>query len=391
MDPPPTGLAATPPLGWNSWNAFSCEVTESDIRAAADALVETGLRDAGYEYVVVDDCWMAGELDGDGRLQPSADFPNGMAALADYVHDRELRFGLYSSAGTETCQGYPASLGRERRHAEQFAEWGVDYLKYDNCGDHRGRDAIDRYAAMGEALAGVDRDIVYSICEWGKNQPWEWGRNVGGHLWRATDDLVAKWRADPDEFGLGIADVLDRMADIDAAAAHGPGGWNDPDMLQIGNGPQSGQSEHEPVDVQRPLTEAEQRTHFAFWCLLAAPLMIGADLTSLSDFDRELLTNERLLAIDQDPLGIQGTPDRRGADEEIWSKRLQDGGAAVAFHNRGASEREISTHVSAVDVRNSADRYRVCDCWTGNEWETSGPLAMTVKPRDTAIVRVTPQ
>ncbi|RJX49232.1 glycoside hydrolase family 27 protein [Halonotius pteroides] len=382
------GLATTPPLGWNSWNPVSCAVTESDIRDAADALIDTGLREAGYEYVVVDDCWMADELDNEGRLLPSADFPNGMAALADYVHDRGLKFGLYSSAGSHTCQDYPASLGHERLHAEQFAEWGVDYLKYDNCGDHRGRDAIDRYAAMGDALASVDRDIVYSICEWGQNRPWEWGRNVGGHLWRATDDLVAKWRADRDEFGLGIADILDRMAAIDAAAAHGPGGWNDPDMLQIGNGPQSGQSEHEAVDVQRPLTEAERRTHFAFWCLLAAPLMVGADLMSLSDFDRELLTNERLLAIDQDPLGIQGTPDRRD-DDEVWSKRLYDGGA-VAFHNRGDAEREISTHVSAVDVLGGADRYRVCDCWTGNEWETGGSLAMTVKPRDTAIVRVTP-
>ena len=384
------GLAATPPLGWNSWNPVSCEVTENDIRDAADALIDTGLREAGYEYIVVDDCWMARDLDSDGRLQPSADFPNGMAALADYVHDRDLKFGLYSSAGSHTCQGYPASLGRERLHAEQFTEWGVDYLKYDNCGDHAGRDAIDRYAAMGEALAAVDREIVYSICEWGENRPWEWGRNVGGHLWRATDDLVAKWRADPGEFGLGIADVLDRMAAHAPAASHGPGGWNDPDMLQIGNGPQSGQSEHEAVDVQRPLTEAERRTHFAFWCLLAAPLMVGADLTSLSDFDRELLTNGRLLAIDQDPLGIQGTPDRRNGDAEVWSKRLADGGAAVAFHNRGDAEREISTHVSAVDVPAGADRYRVCDCWTGNEWETDRSLAMTVEPRDTAIVRVTP-
>ena len=332
---------------------------------------------------------MASDLGDDSRLQPSADFPDGMATLADYVHDRGLKFGLYSSAGSHTCQGYPASLGREQLHAEQFAEWGVDYLKYDNCGDHGGRDAIDRYTAMGDALDSVGREIVYSICEWGKHEPWRWGRNVGGHLWRATDDLVAKWRADSDEFGLGIADVLDRMADIDAATAHGPGGWNDPDMLQLGNGPNSGQSEHEAVDVQRPLTEAERRSHFAFWCLLAAPLMIGTDLTSLSDFDRELLTNERLIAIDQDPLGIQGTPDRRG-DAEVWSKRLADGGA-VAFHNRGEGTREISTHVTGVDVPTGADRYRVQDCWTGNEWETGGSLAMTAEPRDTAIVRVRPK
>ena len=390
MDSTQTGLAATPPMGWNSWNAFSCEVTEDDIRDAADALVDTGLREAGYEYVVVDDCWMAGETDSKGRLQPSAEFPNGMAALADYVHDRGLKFGLYSSAGSYTCQGYPASLDREELHAKQFADWGVDYLKYDNCGDHRGRDAVDRYAAMGDALAGIDREIVYSICEWGENRPWEWGRNVGGHCWRATDDLVAKWRADPDEFGLGIADILDRMADIDAEATHGPGGWNDPDMLQIGNGPASGQSEHEPVHVQRPLTKAERRSHFAFWCLLAAPLMIGADLTSLSAFDRDLLTNERLLAIDQDPLGMQGTPDRRDDDEEVWSKRLQEG-AAVLFHNRSDDAREISTHAADTDVPAGSDRYRVQDCWTGNEWETDGSVAMTVEPRDSAVIRVTPR
>lgn len=384
-------LAATPPMGWNSWNAFSCGVTGDDIRAAADALVDTGLREAGYEYVVVDDCWMADETTGEGRLLPSADFPNGMAALAEYVHDRGLKFGLYSAAGTETCQGFPASLGREQLHAEQFADWGVDYVKYDNCGDHHGRDAIDRYAAMGAALAGVDRRIVYSICEWGQHEPWRWGRNVGGHLWRATDDLVAKWRADPGEFRLGIADVLDRIADINAAGVHGPGGWNDPDMLQIGNGPKSGQSQHEAVSVERSLTPAERRSHFAFWCLLAAPLMIGTDLTALSTFDRELLTNERLLAIDQDPLGIHGTPDRRGDNAEVWSKRLADDGAAVIFHNRGDNTREITTHVSETDVVDGRNRYHVCDCWTGSGWKTTGSLAMTVEPRDTAIVRVTPQ
>ena len=236
MEPSDTPLASTPPMGWNSWNAYSCAVTEADVRAAADALVETGLLAAGYEYVIVDDCWMAANTDAEGRLQPSAEFPNGMAELADYVHNKGLKFGLYSSAGTETCQGYPASLGRERLHAEQFADWGVDYLKYDNCGDHRGRDAIDRYRAMGEALAAVDREIVYSICEWGRNEPWAWGRNVGGHCWRTTDDLVAKWQADPAEFGLGILDVIDRMANLDIAAVHGPGGWNDPDMLQVATG-----------------------------------------------------------------------------------------------------------------------------------------------------------
>lgn len=380
-------LAETPPMGWNSWNAYSCTVTEDDVREAADAIVETGLREAGYEYVVVDDCWMAEETDEDGSLcAHPTDFPSGMGALADYVHDRGLQFGLYSSAGSHTCQGYPATLGRERRHAEQFAGWGVDYLKYDNCGDHRGRDAVDRYAAMGEALAAVDRDIVYSVCEWGENRPWEWARNVGAHLWRTTDDIVAKWRTEPDEFGLGIADIIERVGRLDIAGAHGPGGWNDPDMLQIGNGPDSGQSQHEPATVHRSLSAAESRTHFGFWCLLAAPLLVGTDLASLSERDRELLTNERLLAINQDPLGIQGTPD----SESVWSKRLHDGGAAVALWNRGDEWREVHAHVDAVDVPATADSYRVRDCWTGEAWTTSGALTTHVEPRDTAMYRVTP-
>ena len=385
-----TSPARTPPLGWNSWNAYSCAVTEDDICDAADALVESGLRDVGYEYLVVDDCWMAEETDAGALQADPADFPSGMEALADYVHDRGLKFGLYSAAGSHTCQGYPASLGREKRHAEQFAAWGVDYLKYDNCGDHHGRDAIDRYAAMGRALERVDRDIVYSICEWGINEPWRWGRNVGGDLWRVTDDSIAKWQADDDEFGLGILDIIDRIADLDIAGFHGPHGWNDPDMLQVGNGPQSGQSQHEPTSIERPLTDAESRSHFALWCLFGAPLMIGTDLRSLGDFERELLTNEQLLAIDQDPLGLQGTPDRRAESEEVWSKRLANGGAAVALLNRGPERTDIHTHVSNTAVPVDADSYRLRDCWSGSEFETDGEIWAGVEPHDTALFRVVP-
>jgi len=385
-------LADTPPMGWNSWNVYSCAVTAADVREAADALVDCGFRAAGYEYVVVDDCWMAPETDDEGRLRANpATFPDGIGPLADYVHDRGLKFGLYSSAGTRTCQGYPASLGRERCHAEQFAEWGVDFLKYDNCGDHRGRDALDRYGEMGTALRELDRDIAYSICEWGHNEPWRWARNVGAQLWRTTDDIVAKWRTDPDEFGLGIGDIIDRVAAIDAAPAQATGGWNDPDMLQVGNGPESGQSRHEPTRVERPLTDAETRTHFGFWCLFGAPLFLGTDLTALADRYRELVTDERLVAINQDPLGLQGTPDRRGAGEEVWSKRLADGGAAVALCNRGEATTDIHTHVSEVSVPTTADRYEVVDCWTGESWTRTGDIDMTVDPRDTAMVRVTPR
>jgi alpha-galactosidase len=379
-------------MGWNSWNAYACTVTEADIRGAADAMVETGLCDAGYEYLVVDDCWMADETDDAGRLRADpAAFSSGMAALADYVHNRGLKFGLYSSAGSHTCQGYPASLGREELHAQQFADWGVDFLKYDNCGDHRGHDAVDRYGAMGAALREVDRDIVYSVCEWGQSDPWKWGRNVGGHCWRVTDDLVARWQTDAEEFGVGVLDSIDRVASLDVASVHGPGGWNDPDMLQVGNGPDSGQSQHEPTDVRRPLTDAEARTHFAFWCLWSAPLMVGTDLETVSDDALALLTNDRLLAINQDPLGLQGTPDRRESIREIWSKRLHDGGAAVALFNRGDERGPIRSHVDETAVPSGAGRYEVLDCWTGETWRTDGALSADVAPRDTAVLRVRPR
>jgi alpha-galactosidase len=378
-------------MGWNSWNAYSCAVTADDIRATADAMIEGGFRDAGYEYLVVDDCWMADEADDAGNLRPHpTDFPEGIEPVAGYVHDHGLKFGLYSSAGTHTCQGYPASLGREHRHAAQFADLGVDYLKYDNCGDHNGRDPIERYGAMGQALRDVDRDIVYSICEWGSHEPWQWGRNVGGHLWRTTDDVIAKWRADSDEFGLGIMDIIDRTADLGIESFHGPCGWNDPDMLQVGNGPGSGQSQHEPTNIHRPLSTAENRTQFAFWCLLGAPLFLGTDITDCSETVRDILTNERLIAINQDLLGIQGTPDRRGR-EEVWSKRLADGGAAVALLNRGEEPVTIHTDVSTVDLpETQAKQYEVVNCWTGREDETTGTLTATVDPRDTELLRVRP-
>ena len=218
-----TTRVTTPPMGWNSWNAHSWTVTEGDVRNAADALVETGMRDVGYEYLVVDDTWMADSLDDDGEFVPDPeDFPSGIADLAAYVHDRGLKFGIYSSAGTRTCAELPGSLGVEEVHAEQFAEWGVDYLKYDNCGDHHGLDARARYEAMGAALADVDRDVVYGVCEWGNDEPWEWGRNVGGDLWRTTGDVLATWTADEDdEFGLGVLDVIDRTAELGIAGHHG--------------------------------------------------------------------------------------------------------------------------------------------------------------------------
>lgn len=396
-------LTQTPPMGWNSWNSYNCDVTEDDIRDAADLLVETGLKDAGYEYLVIDDCWMDTTLDEDGGFKPHPeDFPSGISPLAEYVHDRGLKFGIYSSAGTVTCQGYehgyPGSLEHERKHAEQFAEWGVDYFKYDNCGGHgdfgghHGKDAITRYEAMGDALRAVDRDIVYSVCEWGYNDPWLWGRNVGGHLWRTTDDMVAKWTADDDEFGLGIVDVVDLTAELEIAGYQGPGGWNDPDILQVGNGPESGQSQLEDVEVTEEFTEHEQRAHFSLWCLFGAPLMASNDLREMDETILEILTNEEAIAVDQDPLGIQGTRDRVYGDREVWSKRLAGDECAVILFNRDeTASLTIDTHIDEIDIANTAGRYQVRDLWTGEEWETAGTIEDEVAPHGVTMVRVTPE
>lgn len=382
----------TPPMGWNSWNAYTWTVTEEDVRDAADMLVETGMRDAGYEYLVVDDTWMADSLDDDRKLRPDPeDFPSGIAALADYVHERGLKFGIYSSAGTQTCAGLPASLGLEDVHAAQFAEWGVDYLKYDNCGDHHGLDARTRYEAMGTELARQDRDIVFSICEWGNNEPWTWGRNVGGHLWRTTGDIIAKWESsEADEHGLGLVEIIDAMEEQDIAGYHGPHGWNDPDMLQVGNGPDSVHSQDDAFDVTEPFTDAMQKTHFSFWCLFGAPLMAGNDLREWDEQVEEILLNEAAIAVDQDPLGFQGTRDERDGDREVWSKRLAGGECAVILFNRGDDPVEIRTDVETVDQPIAADRYAVRDLWSDEERETAGELSATVEGRGVAFFRVGP-
>ncbi|MFB6150649.1 MAG: glycoside hydrolase family 27 protein [Haloarculaceae archaeon] len=387
-----TPQVRTPPMGWNHWNAYSWEVTEDDIRDAADMLVETGMRDAGYEYLVVDDTWMAESLTDDREFEPHPeDFPSGIADLADYVHDKGLKFGIYSSAGTQTCAEYPASLGVEDVHARQFEEWEVDYLKYDNCGDHHGLDARTRYEAMGAELAKLDRDVVYSICEWGDNDPWEWGRNVGGHLWRATGDILAKWEStENDEYGLGIVEIIDLMEEMNVAGYHGPGGFNDPDMLQVGNGPDTVHSQDDSFDVTDPLTEAEEKTHFSFWCLFSAPLMAGNDLRDWDDLTEEILLNEDAIAIDQDPLCVQGTRDGKIGDREVWSKRLAGGESAVILFNRGEEPADVETDVDAVDQPIEADAYEVHDVWTGEEFETEGTLSGTVDPHGVKFYRVSP-
>src|ERR1043166_1570409 len=297
-----TALARTPPMGWNSWNKFGCNVSEKLIREMADAVVSSGMKDAGYTYVVIDDCWQTGR-DAEGNITPDPQrFPSGMKALADYVHSKGLKFGLYSDAGTLTCQKRPGSRGYEFQDARQYAAWGVDYLKYDWCSTGTQNQPAS-YSIMRDALLKSGRAIVFSICEWGTSKPWTWARDVG-NLWRTTSDIQDCWDCRRDWGGMGFVHILDLQDGLEAYA--GPGHWNDPDMLEVGNG---------------GMTPTEYRAHFSLWCILAAPLMAGNDLRQMSPDIAEILTNKELIAVDQDPLGLQARGARPGAAASSGASR----------------------------------------------------------------------
>ena len=321
--PTPNGLAATPPMGWNSWNKFACNVSEDLIKRAADAMVRTGMKDAGYEFIVIDDCWQVSR-DAAGNIIPDAKrFPNGIKALADYVHSPGLKFGIYSDAGTATCQGRPGTRGYEFQDARQYAAWGVDYLKFDWCST-TSQDAPSSYALMRDALKASGRPIVFSLCEWGSSKPWLWAGEVG-NLWRTTGDIMDMWEGKGKQYGLGVMDIVDLQVTLGAYA--GPGHWNDPDMLEVGNG---------------GMTNTEYRSHFSLWAILAAPLMAGNDLDAMTPEIHDILTNKEVIAVDQDALGLEGRRVRHGEDGDVWVKQLQDGSRAVVLLNRGGAERTIA-------------------------------------------------
>ena len=358
-------------MGWNSWNQLRCyDLNEQAVRAAADALVSSGLRDAGYRYVVVDDCWQAITRAADGSLRPDPTrFPNGIAALADYVHQRGLLFGIYAVAGSRTCasyiDSYPAtgigSLGHERQDAETFANWGVDYLKYDWCNadivDHL--DPAKAFAQMRDELSRTGRRIVYAISEYGLSSPWTWARPVA-NSWRTTFDLEPTWPS--------VLSTIDGQADV-AAYSGSPGGWNDPDMLQVGNG---------------TLTATEARAHFSMWAVLNAPLFAGTDPATLSPEDLATLANPEVIAIDQDFAGSQG---RRLAVEgaaQVWGKPLSDGGFAVVLLNTGESASQVSAAIPG--------HWTVRDLWQHTESGTAdGSVSATVQPHSAVLLRLSPR
>jgi alpha-galactosidase len=376
------GLAGTPPMGWNSWNRFGCNVSERLIRETADAMVANGMRDAGYTYVNIDDCWH-GARDSLGFIHPDPQrFPGGMKALADYVHSRGLKLGIYSDAGWKTCGGRPGSRGYEYQDALTYARWGVDYLKYDWC-NTEGLRAQGAYQTMRNALASAGRPIVFSICEWGDSQPWEWAGDVG-HLWRTTGDITHCWDCQQNHgswSSWGVMRIVDRQRALRTHA--GPGHWNDPDMLEVGNG----------------MTPSEDRAHFSLWAMMAAPLIAGNDLGAMTRETRDVLTNREVIAVDQDSLGVQGFAYEASTDGiELWFKPLAGGDWAMMVLNRGESPRvvrfdfareSVSDDLSTREARFFDTTYRVRDLWAHREMGTTArPLAATVPPHDVLMLRL---
>jgi alpha-galactosidase len=366
------GLALTPPMGWNSWNRFGCDVSEALIKETADAMVTSGMRDVGYRYVVIDDCWQVAR-DADGRIQADPKrFPSGMKALADYVHAKGLKFGLYSDAGTATCGGRPGSKGFEALDARTYAEWGVDYLKYDWC-KTEGMDQRDAYQRMSGALRATGRPILLSMCEWGSSRPWLWAQGVG-HMWRTTGDIRDCWDCSTSWGGMGVSHILDQNAELHPYA--GPGHWNDPDMLEVGNG---------------GLSPAETRAHFSLWCLMAAPLIAGNDLRAMTQEVRGVLTHPELIAVNQDVLGVQGRRVRDEGAKEVWMKPLSGGARAVVLLNRGSEAGPVYVDWESIGLFPGA-RASVRDLWRREDLGLfTGRFETRVEPHDVVVLRVTPQ
>ena len=358
------GLALTPQMGFNNWNLTQCgsQFNEAFVKGIADTLVSTGLKDAGYQYVNLDDCWAQSSRDSKGNLVPDKTrFPNGIKAVADYVHSKGLKFGLYTSAGTKTCNkaGFPGALGHEKQDAALWASWGVDYLKYDNC-NNQGQDAKKRYTAMRDALAATGRPILYSICEWGQNQPWTWAGPVG-NSWRTTGD---------------INDSYSKMlsiykANIKLGKYAGPGHWNDPDMLEVGNG---------------GMSDTEYRTHFTLWAMMSAPLLIGSDIRKASSATLTILRNSDVVALDQDVKGVQGNEISSANGLHVIRKPLANGDTAVALFNETGKTAKISTTLSAIGV--SSGTHSLTDLWSKAASSTTGTISASVPAHGTVVYRV---
>lgn len=397
------GLAETPQMGWSSWNKFQTDINETLIKDIADKMVELGLVDAGYVYLNLDDGWH-GERDAQGFVhEDSKKFPSGMKALADYLHSKGMKLGIYSDAGTNTCACYTGSLGHEYQDAFTYAQWGVDYLKYDWCYTSN-INPKGAYALMRDALRWAGRPIFFSMCEWGSSKPWEWAAEVG-HSWRTTGDIGVGFLAIPqryDENGnrlwtpLGVMPIVDMNEPLREYA--GPGHWNDPDMLEVGNG----------------MTAAEDRAHFTLWCMMAAPLILGNDITDMTPETLATITNKDVIAIDQDRLGIQGLRLKNEGDIQYWFKPLEGGDWAFCILNIGEAPATVTIEWASLEVDDELSgrrtdfanvNYRARDLWNTSakpfttlvkgkgklrRQMVQNPVSTVVGSHDVAVYRLTP-
>jgi alpha-galactosidase len=364
------GLALTPPMGWNTWNTFGGNINEDLIKATATTMINSGMLEAGYRYIVLDDVWMAKERDAQGNLVPDLNkFPSGMKALGDYLHNMGFKFGIYNCAGTKTCAGYPGGRGHEYQDARLYASWGVDYLKYDWCNTGTAN-APETYKTMRDALYAAGRPIVFSLCEWGNNKPWEWAKDIG-HLWRTTGDIADCWDCKR-QWSMGFKLILDKQVGLEKYA--GPDHWNDPDMMEVGN---------------KGLTLAESRAHFSLWCVLAAPLMAGNDVRIMKDEIRNILTDKEVIALDQDPLGKQGYRFAKEGDKEIWVKDLSDGAWGVCVLNIGKDTADIT--VNWKDLSFLKGEYKVRDLWLKKDIGTTNEnFTGSVGSHDVVLFKLSP-
>lgn len=378
------GLADTPPMGWNSWNKFACNIDEKLIREVADAMVETGLRDAGYVYLNLDDCWH-GQRDSLGFIQADPEkFPSGIKALADYVHAKGLKLGIYSDAGRTTCGGRPGSFGHEYQDALQYAKWGIDYLKYDWC-DTEDINPVGAYNLMRDALRAAGRPIYFSMCEWGTSKPWKWAAETA-HSWRTTGDIFNCFDCVDEHPGwkaYGVLQILDMQEGLRQYA--GPGHWNDPDMLEVGNGQ----------------TVNEDRAHFTMWCMLAAPLILGNDIRNMSQETKDIVMNREVIAIDQDKAGIQGLKFMAEDGLEFWFKPLENDEWAFCILNRTAEEKEYAIDWQKFNLYDDVSKrftdfdskvYGIRDLWAKKDvGNTKKGRTVVIPGHDVVFYRLSPK
>jgi len=382
-------LAPTPPMGFMTWNYFGDNITEQDVMSLTDAMVTSGLKDAGFNYIFIDDGWQGGRDNKNNMIPDSKKFPSGMKALCDYVHAKGMKIGTYSDAAPLTCAGYTASLNFEEQDAKTFAKWGFDYLKYDYCGAPADwQTAIARYEKMAKALKNSGREITFGICEWGDRSPWLWAHKAGGQLWRTTADVRDKWKSlkapsKPEDLygsGAGILDILNINGGLHSYA--GPGGWNDPDMLVVGLYGKKGPS----GDLGGVgCTDTEYQSQMSLWCLMAAPLMISCDVRNMNEHTKKVLLNKDIIAIDQDPLGKQAERKINNETWQVFVKPLSNGDIALGVLNASDKTQSVELDLGALDI---VGKSRSFDVWEKTKSSVKNKLKLTVASHETKVFRL---